>query len=191
MAQKAASVADSRRTAPRQKSVSDTFSSSGMDVIHNRPLHEIRVGDRFSMEHTLSSVDIDLFAAMSGDVHQQRMNAQSAASTRCHGVIAHRMWAAALISAVLGTRLSGAVSIYERRTHNFRAPIRAGDTLRTTVKVIARDGRQNVVKLDCTCVNQRGETVITCEATVTAPRERIERSMSLQPELMDPWTCRP
>ena len=37
--------------------------------------------------------------------------------------------------------------------------------------------------LDCTCVNQRGETVIAGEATVTAPTERIERSRSTLPQV--------
>jgi phosphate acetyltransferase/phosphate butyryltransferase len=98
-------------------------------------------------------------------------------------VIAHGMWGAALISAVLGTRLPGAGTVYERQTLNFRAPIRAGDTLTTTVKVTARDERESLVTLDCTCVNQRGQTVIAGEAVVAAPTARIERSRSTLPQV--------
>jgi hypothetical protein len=98
-------------------------------------------------------------------------------------VIAHGMWGAALISAVLGTALPGAGTVYERQTLNFRAPIRAGDTLTTTVKVTARDERESLVTLDCTCVNQRGQTVIAGEAVVTAPTARIERSRSTLPQV--------
>ena len=123
-----------------------------------------------------------MFAALSGDVNPRHLDAEFAASTG-EGVIAHGMWGAALISAVLGTRLPGAGTVYERQTLNFRAPIRAGDTLTTTVKVTARDERENLVTLDCTCVNQRGETVIAGEAIVTAPTERIERSRSTLPQV--------
>jgi phosphate acetyltransferase/phosphate butyryltransferase len=40
---------------------------------------------------------------MSGDTNPQHIDAEFAASTRFHGVIAHGMWGAALISAVLNT----------------------------------------------------------------------------------------
>ncbi|HEY2187904.1 MAG TPA: bifunctional enoyl-CoA hydratase/phosphate acetyltransferase [Caldimonas sp.] len=160
-----------------------TFSTSDLDVIRNRTFDEIRVGDHASIERTLSAADIQLFAAMSGDLNPQHIDAEFAASTRYQGVIAHGMWGAALISAVLGTRLPGAGTVYERQTLNFRAPIRVGDTLTTSVKVIARDEGDKSVTLECSCVNQRGETVIAGEAFVTAPTERIERSRSTLPHV--------
>jgi phosphate acetyltransferase/phosphate butyryltransferase len=46
---------------------------------------------------------------MSGDINPQHIDPGFAASTRVHGVIAHGMWGAALISAVLGTRLPARV----------------------------------------------------------------------------------
>jgi phosphotransacetylase/acyl dehydratase len=162
--------------------MTDTFATSDLDFIRNRTFDEIRVGDRASIERTLTAADIQVFAALSGDVNPRHLDAEFAASTG-EGVIAHGMWGAALISAVLGTRLPGAGTVYERQTLNFRAPIRAGDTLTTTVKVTARDDRENLVTLDCTCVNERGETVIAGEAIVTAPTERIERSRSTLPQV--------
>ena len=159
-----------------------TLSSSDLDVIRNRTFDEISVGDRASIERTLTAADIQLFAALSGDVNPRHVEPEFAASTG-EGVIAHGMWGAALISAVLGTRLPGAGTVYERQTLNFRAPIRAGDTLTTTVEVTALDDRENLVTLDCICVNQRKETVITGVAIVTAPTERIERSRSTLPHV--------
>jgi phosphate acetyltransferase/phosphate butyryltransferase len=162
--------------------MTDTPSASDLDVIRNRTFDEIRIGDRARIERTLTAADVQLFAALSGDVNPRHLDAELAASTG-EGVIAHGMWGAALISAVLGTRLPGAGTVYERQTLNFRAPIRAGDTLTTTVKVTARDEREGLVTLDCTCVNQRGETVIAGEAIVTAPTERIERSRGTLPQV--------
>ena len=163
--------------------MTSTLSSSDLDVLRNRTFDEIRVGDHATMERTLSAADIQLFAAMSGDVNPQHTDPEFAASTPYQGVIAHGMWGAALISAVLGTRLPGAGTVYERQTLHFRAPIRVGDTLTTTVKVTGRDELDHTVVLDCTCVNQRGETVIAGEATVSAPTERIERQRSSLPQV--------
>ena len=162
--------------------MTDIPSTSDLDVIRNRTFDEIRIGDRASIERTLTAADIQLFAALSGDVNPRHLDAELAAATG-EGVIAHGMWGAALISAVLGTRLPGAGTVYERQTLNFRAPIRAGDTLTTTVRVTARDEREGLVSLDCTCVNQRGQTVIAGEAIVAAPTERIERSRSTLPQV--------
>ncbi len=85
--------------------MASTFSYDDLEVIRNRTFDEIAVGDSVSIERTLTAADIQLFAAMSGDINPQHIDAEFAASTRFHGVIAHGMWGAALISAVLGTRL--------------------------------------------------------------------------------------
>ena len=87
--------------------MTSTFSHDDLEVLRNRTFDEIAVGDRASIERTLTAADIQLFAAMSGDINPQHIDAEFAASTRFHGVIAHGMWGAALISAVLGTRLPG------------------------------------------------------------------------------------
>jgi phosphate acetyltransferase/phosphate butyryltransferase len=78
-----------------------------LEILRNRTFDEIAVGDRAAIERTLTAADIQLFAAMSGDVNPQHIDAEFAAATRYHGVIAHGMWGAALISAVLGTRVPG------------------------------------------------------------------------------------
>jgi phosphate acetyltransferase/phosphate butyryltransferase len=82
-----------------------TNTSSDLEVLRNRTFDEIAVGDHASIERTLTAADIQLFAAMSRDVNPQHIDAEFAASTRYQGVTAHGMWGAALISAVLGTRL--------------------------------------------------------------------------------------
>ena len=60
------------------------------------------------------------------------------------------MWGAALISAVLGTRLPGPGTVYASQTLKFHAPIRVGDTLTITVTVTARDEANHRLVLDCT-----------------------------------------
>src|SRR5512134_973418 len=151
--------------------VTSTFATDDLEILRNRTFDEIAVGDRASIERTLTAADIQLFAAMSGDINPQHIDAEFAASTRFHGVIAHGMWGAALISAVLGTRLPGPGTVYVGQTLHFHAPVRVGDTLTTTVTVAARNEAKHNLVLNCTCTNQDGKTVISGEALVLAPTE--------------------
>ena len=160
-----------------------TFASEDLEVLRNRTFDEIAIGDRASIERTLTAADIQLFAAMSGDLDPQDTDLDFTASTRFHGVIAHGMWGAALIPAVLGTRLPGPGTIYAGQTLQFHAPVRVGDTLTITVTVISREEATRRVVLDCTCTNQDGQTVISGEATVVAPAEHIERPRGTLPRV--------
>jgi len=152
-------------------------------LVRNRTFDEIAVGDSASLQRTLSAQDIQLFAVLSGDVNPQHLDAEFAASTRFHGVIAHGMWGGALISAVLGTRLPGPGTVYLGQTLRFLRPVRVGDTLTIRVTVATRDAAKKRLTLDCRCTNQAGEDVIEGEATVLAPTEKIERPAATLPEV--------
>jgi phosphate acetyltransferase/phosphate butyryltransferase len=152
-------------------------------IVRNRTFDEIAVGDSASIERTLTAEDIQLFAVMSGDVNPAHLDAEYAASTRFHGVIAHGMWGGALISAVLGTRLPGPGTVYLAQTLKFLRPVRVGDTLTVRVCVSTRDEARKRLTLACSCTNQQGEAVIDGEATVLAPTERIERAATTLPEV--------
>jgi len=154
-----------------------------LQLIRNRTFDEIAVGDSASIERTLRAEDIQLFAVLSGDVNPQHLDAEFAASTRFHGVIAHGMWGAALISAVLGTRLPGPGTVYLGQTLKFLQPVRVGDTLTIRVTVTARDEGRKRLTLACTCINQQGAAVIEGEADVLAPTEKIERPSATLPEV--------
>jgi len=163
--------------------VTSTFAHQDLEVLRNRTFDEIAVGDSASIERTLTAADIQLFAAMSGDVNPQHIDAEFAASTRFHGIIAHGMWGGALISAVLGTRLPGPGAIYLGQTLKFLAPVRVGDTLKVTITVTSRDETKHRLAIDCNCTNQEGKTVISGEANVIAPTERIERPRGTLPQV--------
>ncbi len=154
-----------------------------LQTIRNRTFDEIAIGDSASIARTLTHEDIQLFAVLSGDVNPQHLDAEFAASTSFHGVIAHGMWGAALISAVLGTRLPGPGTVYLGQTLKFLGPVRVGDTLVISVTVVTRDVARKLLTLACTCTNQHGIAVIEGEATVLAPTEKIERPSATLPEV--------
>jgi phosphate acetyltransferase/phosphate butyryltransferase len=159
------------------------FRAGFLQTIRNRTFDEIAVGESASIERTLTHEDIQLFAVMSGDINPQHLDAEFAASTRFHGVIAHGMWGGALISAVLGTRLPGPGTVYLGQTLKFLAPVRVGDTLAVRVTVTTRDVLRKLLTLACTCINQDGVAVIEGDATVIAPTVKIERPSATLPEV--------
>lgn len=154
-----------------------------LSVVRNRTFDEIVIGDSAAIQRTLTAEDVQLFAVLSGDVNPQHLDPEFAASTRFHGVIAHGMLGGALISAVLGTRLPGPGTIYLGQTLQFHAPVRIGDTLTIRVAVTAKDDERKRLKLACTCTNDMGTVVITGEAEVIAPTERIERPRTTLPDV--------
>ena len=101
--------------------------------IENRTFDEIAVGDSASLTRTLTADDIALFAAMSGDFNPAHLDPSYAETSMFHRIVAHGMWGGALVSAVLGTRLPGAGTIYLGQDLKFHKPVGLGDTITVTV----------------------------------------------------------
>ena len=87
------------------------------------------------MSKTIASSDVVGFAQLTGDRNPIHLSEHFAAKTQFGKRIAHGLYTASLISAVLGTRLPGPGAIYISQTLNFRAPVRIGDQVDVTVTV--------------------------------------------------------
>lgn len=159
------------------------LSSKASRFIENRTFDEIEVGDHASVERTLSQRDIELFAAMSGDVNPAQMDPAYASTDMFDRVVAHGMWGGALISTVLGTELPGPGTIYLSQNLHFHMPIGVGDTVTTTVTVREKIAAGQHIVFDCQCRNQKGEDVILGTAVVMAPQEKIHRPRIDLPEV--------
>src|ERR1700694_2205974 len=146
-----------------------------MDMIENRTFDEIKLGDTASLVRTLSRDDIALFAIMSGDVNPAHVDEECARSDMFHKIIAHGMWGASLISTLLGTKLPGPGAIYLGQTLRFRHPVAVGDTTTVSVPATTKHPARRRISFDCTCLNQRGEEVISGTPEVIAPTEKIKR----------------
>jgi acyl dehydratase len=151
--------------------------------IENRTFDEIKVGDSASLVRTLSKEDIELFAAMSGDINPAHLDEEYAKSDMFHTIIAHGMWGASLISTVLGTKLPGPGAIYLSQTLYFRHPVTVGDTITVTVTVTAKQEDGHRVSFDCECTNQRGQVVISGTAEGIAPTTKVKRPRATLPEV--------
>lgn len=126
------------------------------------------------LEKVIESSDVVGFAEVTGDRNPIHLSEHFAAKTPFGGRIAHGLYTASLISAVLGTRLPGPGAIYISQTLNFRAPVRIGDTVRVEVKVAELMPEKHRARLHCVC-SVEGETVLEGEAWVKVPSREAAR----------------
>lgn len=154
-----------------------------MGYIKNRVFDELKIGESASLVRTLTKEDIDLFAVMSGDVNPAHVDAEYAKHDMFHKIIAHGMWGASLLSTVLGTELPGLGTIYLDQTLKFKHPVTLGDTVTVTLEVVKKIPEKHIVELDCKCINQSGEMVISGLARVIAPTVKMKRKRIDLPEI--------
>ena len=143
----------------------------------NHLFHQMKIGDHASLSRHVGPEDIELFAAVSGDANPAHLDANFAAHGPFGHVVIHGMWTAALISAVLGTRLPGPGTIYLDQQVRFQKPVSPGDTVTAEVEVIELIEGKNRVRLATTARNQLGEVVLSGEALVLAPLEQLTLSL--------------
>ncbi len=129
---------------------------------------DLAVGMTERLSKTVSSSDVIGFAEVTGDRNPIHLSEHFAAKTTFGTRIAHGLYTASLISAVLGTRLPGPGAIYISQTLNFRAPVKIGDTVEVAVEVKELVPEKFRARLACTC-SVDGETVLDGEALVKVP----------------------
>src|SRR6202030_678820 len=106
-----------------------------MNALNGYDVEDLETGMTATFAKTITEADIVLFAGASGDNNAVHINEEFAQTTPFKGRIAHGMLTASVISAAIAGRLPGPGTIYLRQTLEFKAPVRAGDTVRATVSV--------------------------------------------------------
>jgi 3-hydroxybutyryl-CoA dehydratase len=129
---------------------------------------DLAIGMTASIGKTITEADILMFAAVSLDTNPVHLNAEVAAGSVFKERIAHGMLSAGLISAVLGTKLPGAGTIYMGQSLSFRRPVKIGDTVTAVVEVVGLDAEKKRATLKTVCT-VAGKVVIEGEAVVLPP----------------------
>jgi 3-hydroxybutyryl-CoA dehydratase len=129
---------------------------------------DLTLGMSERLSKTIASSDVVGFAEVTGDRNPIHLSEHFAARTPFGTRIAHGLYTASLISAVLGTRLPGPGAVYISQTLNFRAPVRIGDTVEVEVTVAELIPDRRRARLVCTC-SVGAEIVLDGEAWVKVP----------------------
>ncbi len=129
---------------------------------------DLVIGQEAQLVRRVAESDIVSFAEISGDHNPVHLDAAYAATTPFKTTIAHGMLTAAYISAIFGTTMPGPGCIYVSQTLNFRAPVRPGDEVVTTVRIADLMAAKRRVRFDCVCT-VGGKTVLEGEAILMVP----------------------
>lgn len=134
-------------------------------------LDELHVGMAAEKCVHVTEQRIQQFAEASDDFNPVHLDEAFASRTAYRGRIAHGLLSASFGSAVVGTILPGAGSIYVSQTLTFHLPVRIDDTVRIVITVLEVDPESARVRLNCE--GFVGENLIMDGvAVVRVPRRR-------------------
>lgn len=122
-----------------------------MQELHGYYLEDLEVGMEAIYAKTITEADVVMFAGISGDDNPVHINDEYAKTTPFKERIVHGMFSAALISAVLGTRLPGPGAIYVDQQLSFKAPVHINDTVVARARILEIDEKRRRVKIETTC----------------------------------------
>jgi len=129
---------------------------------------DLSLGQQAKISSTVTEADVAGFAEISGDTNPVHLDAEYAATTMFKERIVHGMLSAAYISAVFGTRLPGPGAIYVSQSLKFKAPVKIGDTVVTTVKIVELVEAKRRAKFETICM-VGDQPVLTGEAELMVP----------------------
>jgi 3-hydroxybutyryl-CoA dehydratase len=135
---------------------------------------DLHVGMRGVYRRVITQGDVELFAQVSGDINPLHLDEAFAGRTMFEGRIVHGMYTAAMISAVIGTRMPGPGCIYMSQNLRFMAPVRAGDEVVASVTVAELFSAKRRAKMDTEC-RVGDKVVLKGDALILVPtREQLD-----------------
>lgn len=155
-----------------------------MEALENITYDEIQIGDTGTFKKTLTEKELVLFAAVSGDLNPIHLDENFASHSMFKERIAHGMWSGSLVSATLATVMPGPGTIYLSQNLDFKRPVKVNDTLTVTLTAKSKDDEKHTVIFDCMVVNQEGKPVVSGEAKVIAPTQKIVVAKPKLPEIV-------
>ena len=128
----------------------------------------ISIGKKASLTRTITAQDVVEFSRISGDHNPLHLDGDYASKTRFGARVAHGALSIALISAVIGTKMVGhdATPVYLGQNIRFLKPVFLGDTVTVECEVTKIRADKSIVTLACRCTDQKGEELLSGEATI-------------------------
>lgn len=146
-----------------------------VEMIENKTLDEIAIGDSASMVRMLHAGDAETWAAVTGNVNLIDLDPGPAdTSMFAHGG-GQVMWAASLFSTLAGTELPGLGSITTGANIRFHRPVAVEVPVKATVTVAEKKPEERKVVLDCLAVDAAGEALVSgsIEVLVAEKKQRF------------------
>lgn len=126
------------------------------------------IGQKTSKIFDVLESDIVAFSQISKDVNPVHLDEEYASKTVFKKRIAHGMYVASFISAVIANDLPGKGTIYLHQSLDFKKPVFIGDQIKVSIEVVSSI-KPTIYELQTMCFNQNDEIVISGKAIVKVP----------------------
>jgi len=126
----------------------------------------IQVGEIQTLTKHITEADVRKFVEMTGDDNPLHVDRAYAETTAFKDIVVHGMLGASFISTVIGTKLPGPGALWISQNMEFLLPVRLGDTLIISAKVVKKHERERLLELDTRIVNQNQQLILTGQGKV-------------------------
>jgi 3-hydroxybutyryl-CoA dehydratase len=153
-----------------------------MRVLENIIYDELHVGDFATFTKTLTEEELLFFAAASSDTNPQSLSLETVRKELLKADIGYGMWSESVITAAIENIIPGPGTIYLEQQLKFKRSVEIGNTL--TVKLTIKEKlERHRVLINCEVTNQDAELVVSGEAKVIAPIEKLSIEQSELPRI--------
>jgi len=137
---------------------------------------ETTVGETFITTLTVTETHLVLAAGLFGDFNPLHVDDSFASGSRLGGRVLHGPFTSALVSAPAGMYFHATAIAYLEHNCRFKAPVRPGDTLRTTWTITERLDKPahggGIVVMKARCENQHGDVVAEADGKMLVAARR-------------------
>lgn len=153
-----------------------------MRVLENITYDELHIGDYATFTKTLTEEQLILFAAASSDTNPQSLELEAVKKDLLKADIAYGMWSESVITAAISNVIPGPGTIYLEQQLKFERKVDIGNTLTVKLTIKQKLERHRVI-INCEVTNQDAELVVSGEAKVIAPIEKVSIEQSELPRI--------
>ena len=134
------------------------------DEVNVWPLGAPEVGRRAELTREVTTRDIEMFTAISGDRNPLHYDAELAGNTKFGGIVVQGGVTSAILNAVVAEKLPGPGTVFLHVNWSFRAPVRPGDRITGAVEVIKVRTDKPITELRTTVTRDDGTVVLDGDA---------------------------
>jgi acyl dehydratase len=143
-----------------------------MRVLENVTYDELHIGDYATFTKTLTEEQLILFAAASIDTNPQSLMLEAVKKDLLKADIGYGMWSESIITAAISNVIPGPGTIYLEQQLKFERKVDIGNTLTVKLTIKEKLERHRVI-INCEVTNQDSELVVSGEAKVIAPTDKV------------------
>src|SRR3990167_7176409 len=121
---------------------------------------KIQIGDYAEIKHIITETDVKKFAELTGDDNLLHLDKEFAKKTIYKDPIAHGLLGASFVSALIGNYIPGPGALWVSQNFNFLLPVRIGDELSISARVIEKHDSQHILVLETLIINQYKQMVV-------------------------------